>query len=563
MIANKLSNRWVGIGLFACISLAIFIIPFSFVDKILFIATSAFLIFLLLKIKETGFRSTFSSMVSTGKKKAFLLIILMEVLTFCVLVIWKFSAYSHICSLFLKVLFFVFTGIIVSFSAFNEGKKSLHVVYFILGLTLGLSFWAIIPVGVVPDEAMHIYSSYSVSNKMLGLQKMDNDDELLMRDCDSAFEFYTDQNYYNNENYDKYLSNIDSHMDVFSSRVYSHPYITTNTYLYIVSAIGITVGRLFSLNSTQTYLIARLFNLIFFVCMTSFAIKKIKYGKVLLFAIALLPCTIQQGMAVTYDVPINVMFFLSFTYMVNCFYCRDVKLTRLDKILFLLSCVGLVLVKSHAYIFIAILPVALIIWRKAYSMINRKLIYFTLLLGLISLAGICVYYKFQPMISLSDTSFYTLGYLFQRPSEIFSVFYNTFVNTGSFYLDTFVGRYLGYLSISIHPFIIYAYYFVLLISSCLETNEKEIVPKNEKFFLLSVSVIEMMAMLVGMLLANSVVSDHQILGMQGRYLMPCILLLLFCFQNSFIKVRQNREKIVFGLLTTISMTAICNLMFVI
>lgn len=156
-----------------------------------------------------------------------------------------------------------------------------------------------------------------------------------------------------------------------------------------------------------------------------------------------------------------------------------------------------------------------------------------------------------------------MGYLFQNPSEIFAVTYNTLVYSGSAYLDTFVGRYLGYLSISIHPFIIYAYYFVLLISSCLKCNEKVLIAKSEKFLMLLISAIEVIAILLGMLLANSVISDHQVLGMQGRYLMPCILLILFCFQNDFLKVAKNRDSVVFGMLTIISITTICNIMFVI
>lgn len=562
MLANRFSNRWLGISLFACISFAICIFRLSFLDEILLIASSAFLIFLILNIKNTGFKSTFHSITSTEKKKAFLLIIVFEVLTFCVLIIWKFSAYSHILSLFLKVLVFDLLGIFVAFVTFLENKESLHKVYFVLGITLGLSLFAIIPVGVVPDEAMHIYSSYAVSNKMLGLDKMDNEDGILMRNCDSAFEFYTDQNYYNNDNYNKYIGAIDSQEDIYTSSYFPCPYIQTNTYLYIISAIGITIGRVLNFNCIETYLTARLLNLLFFVYITAFAIKKIKYGKILLFTIALLPCTVQQGMAVTYDVPINLMFFLIFTYLVNSFYCNDQSLTILDKLLFALCSIGLILVKSHAYIFIAVLPIVLMLWRKIYSIVNKKIVYFTLMLSIIGVVSIFAYYKLQPSISLAETSYYTLGYLFQNPKEIFAVIYNTVVNTGSFYLDTFVGRYLGYLSISIHPLIIYMYYFVLIVSSCLKYDEKILISKNEKFLFLLVSMIETIAMLVGMLLANSVISDHQVLGMQGRYLMPCILLMLFCFQNNLLKVAKNRDSVVFGLLTAISITTICNIMFV-
>ena len=563
MLANRFSDRCIAIGLFACISFVICILKLAFLDKILFVASSAFLIFLILKIKDEGFKSTFHSITSTEKKEAFLLLIVLEVLTFCVLIIWKFSAYSHIMSLFLKVLIFDLLGIFVAFVTFLGNKELLHKVYFILGITLGLSLFAIIPVGVVPDEAMHIYSSYAVSNNMLGLNKMDNEEGILMRDCDSAFEFYTDQNYYNNDNYNKYIGAIDYQEDIYTTSYFPCPYIQTNTYLYIIPAIGITIGRVLNFNCIETYLIARLINLLFFVCMTAFAIKKIKFGKILLFTVALLPCTVQQGMAVTYDVPINLMFFLVFTYLVNSFYCDDQSLTILDKLLFALCSIGLILVKSHAYIFIAVLPIMLMIWRKIYSIVNKKIIYFTLMLGIIGIVSIFVYYKLQPIISLSDTSHYTLGYLLQNPAEIFAVIYNTIVNTGSFYLDTFVGRYLGYLSISIHPFIIYIYYFTLIVSSCLQNDEKILISKNEKFLLLLVSVIETVAMLAGMLLANSVISDHQVLGMQGRYLMPCILLMLFCFQNNFLKVAKNRDSVVFGMLTIISITTICNIMFVI
>ena len=65
MLANRFSDRCIAIGLFACISFVICILKLAFLDKILFVASSAFLIFLILKIKDEGFKSTFHSITST------------------------------------------------------------------------------------------------------------------------------------------------------------------------------------------------------------------------------------------------------------------------------------------------------------------------------------------------------------------------------------------------------------------------------------------------------------------------------------------------------------------
>jgi uncharacterized membrane protein len=70
---------------------------------------------------------------------------------------------------------------------------------------------------------------------------------------------------------------------------------------YIPSAIGLWTGRLLHFNCIGIYFMGKLFNLIFYSLLMTFAIRNLKYGKLLLSAIGLMPTILLLSVNFTYD----------------------------------------------------------------------------------------------------------------------------------------------------------------------------------------------------------------------------------------------------------------------
>lgn len=566
MVKSKLSNRKKyffsisTMSLLICLAISLLNIPF-FIKISLY--SSVFIVFLMsLYISQVEKHIDCYNIVCKKDRLYFLILVLICTIFAMVLINFKFKGYYVNLIYQISIGLCVF-GVIASLLMFWVDREAIAKIYTILGISFGFSFMTIFPVGVVPDEAMHIYTAYSLSNQIMNVDVNNEEDELVMRDCDAVYPFHYSQKYYNKENLNQYYLDSDMPASSMSSHIYTKPLIDNCLFLYIIPALGITIGRLLTLNSIQVFCLGRIFNLLAFVFITAFCIYKIKKGKNLLFVIALLPCTLQQSMGVTYDNPINCLFFLIFTYMINIFYFKNSIHSKYEYIMLIGICGVLALVKSNAYIFISILPLLLLVWRKAYSRFGNKIYYVGTFLICTMIACVFYYFNNQPKVILSNESVLSIKFLIQNPKEIFTIMYNTIVETGSYYLDTFVGRYLGYLCFAMHPFVLYIYYFLLLLASCKKENERQVIPSNEKILFIFISLIETLAIITGMLLANSTFGDHLVLGMQGRYLMPCVLLILLCFENKYISVSDNIESLLIYLINITSIFMVCNFMLVV
>ena len=177
-------------------------------------------------------------------------------------------------------------------------------------------------------------------------------------------------------------------------------------------------------------------------------------------------------------------------------------------------------------------------------------------------AGVFAGARFLPAVNLNPNDKYTVMYLLQNPKEIILIIYNTLLTFGSFHLDSFIGRYLGYLDIGIHPYLIYVYYLLLFIVSIPEEKEIVILPKYIKCVFVVVGILTGAFAFAGMLLANSTLQDQMVLGMQGRYLLASVVLILVTLDFNFLHLKNDYQIVVCCLLCFAEYLTICNLMLV-
>ena len=548
-----------------CISflfLALLITFSSFIKFTMKIVSLSELLLLFIFVKnmmQYGWKDSIRQSICSPKRKLFVLFLFFIFVLSIALLKVKFGTYYQMILLFSSVSFVVFSGLILTFLNAIVWKKELEKVMFSIVFTVGMAFMIVIPIGIVPDEGMHSFTAYRISNQFLGIKSEEN--MITMRESDGTRFLVSEAGTYNNENYNQYFVDMNECEVNPKLNSFTLPYVVGTDFLYILPAIGIAIGRLLSLNAYQMYFLGRILDFALYIFGMYFIIKRTSTKKTLFLLMGLLPVFMQQGISISYDVPINLMLLYVISISMRLFSNQENSVNKLEITITVISCIALCEVKSHAYILVGLLPLLCLLAKKISFSKKKKLILILMLIFVCAcFAGAFVSARFLPAVNLNPNDKYTVMYLLQNPKEIILIIYNTLLTFGSFHLDSFIGRYLGYLDVGIHPYLIYVYYLLLFIVSIPE--EIVTLPKYIKCVFVVVGILTGAFAFAGMLLANSTLQDQMVLGMQGRYLLASVVLILVTLDFNFLHLKNDYQIVVFCLLCFVEYLKICNLMLV-
>ena len=563
MLKNSEMKKETGL----CISflfLALLITFSSFIKFTMKIVSLSELLLLFIFVKNMmryGWKDSIRQSLCSSKRKLFVLFLFFVFVLSVALLKVKFGSYYQMILFFSCVSFVVLSGLILTYLNAIVWKKELEKVLFSIVFAVGMAFMIVIPIGIVPDEGMHSFTAYRISNQFLGIKNEEN--MITMRESDGTRFLVSEAGTYNNENYNQYFVDmneceVNPQLDSFAL-----PYVVGTDFLYILPAIGIAIGRLLSFNAYQMYFMGRILDFALYICGMYFIIKNTSTKKSLFLVMGLLPVFMQQGISISYDVPINLMLLYVISISMRLFSSQEKSMNKLEIALTVISCIALCEVKSHAYILVGLLPLLCLLAKKINFSKKKKLILILMLIFVCAcFAGAFVGARFLPAATLNPGDKYTVMYLLQNPKEIILIIYNTLLTFGSFHLDSFIGRYLGYLDIGIHPYLIYVYYLLLFIVSIPEEKEIGTLPKYVKCVFIVVGILTGAFAFAGMLLANSTLQDQMVLGMQGRYLLASVVMILVTLDFNFLHLKNDYQIVVCCLLCFVEYLTICNLMLV-
>lgn len=554
--------RIAGVLIFIIAAFAVSFFRISFVSKFfirLILGESAFLIE---QLMENGVWSSINKAFCTGKRKlffSFFVLLCLALLGMCLITDGGYPIFRN--AIILSVLSGAEGGLIAFFQYFSW-KKSIARITGLLISVFGLIFMMIIPYGVVPDEAMHLNTAYHVSDRIM--RTVSSDPQKTMMRVEDAEHKLTETEY-DDEKMEAYFAVFDSRNEGLQLSEKKAPLVKGYDYLYVIPAMGISLGRICHLNTFQTFLLGRLCNLILSVICISLAVSFLPFGKMILLVMGLMPMNLQQAMSYSYDAPINAMFFLFIALVMQRFYGKK-KESKIQLICMIILAVLIAMVKSHAYVMLSFLPVFLWIGTKTEKLTRKrkKVLLSVILIGIVLIcAGVFLFARNMPQVQLRPKGSYSILFLLQNPGEILNIVYRTFSDSSAWYLDTMVGMYLGYLNLKISPVIIYMIYLLLLIATVKDKDEEQYVSWNDRIVFLITAFFITAFTFGGMLLANSEYKDHLVRGMQGRYLLPAVMLTVFCFRNTHIQKDHAMDHYVLCGELIALLLVICNLIAIV
>lgn len=450
-------------------------------------------------------------------------------------------------------------------------KKKLSILTLIATLGLGSISMLVFPPGSVPDETYHYYNSYHYANVILGIHD-DSSSSLSMRSCDANFVHDKFSSYYKS---DSGLGlGVDAKgMDYFRKHIFQQEDTHTITTLHsdnqvaftngggvlqsrIATAAGILIGRALSLNSLLTFYLGRIFNLILFSFLVFLAIRIIPYGSKIIAAISLLPMSINLAASYSYDSAIMGLAFLLIALLLRAVSMQGPIRAREVISILLVS----FLLAPLKLVYAPLVIIGLFIPRKRFASIYCESLFKASLI-LICLISILIWQipnlggflgagdnaaaaATQTGLAESEPSSPTILFLFMHPLRTLMVFIKTIYETGGWLVDTTIGSSLGWFQPSIVApwFITPAYIVLLFVASQRFSVNSKIISLNRKV-LFGIVFLICAALLFAVFYLTTIADTHNstllIIGMQGRYFIPILPLLLLLLRVNRFHYKYN------------------------
>lgn len=406
----------------------------------------------------------------------------------------------------------------------------------VLSAIFGLVFLFIIPPLQTPDEVVHFLKAYELSEGKIIPHKVKGvtGDEL-PRSVGQTIDILQSPKPIKHQPELKYdLGNIKAALKIKNNKNDRVFYDLSVTALispvgYIPQAMAFAFSsHILQLPTVVGLYAARLFILIAWIILGHITIRLMPYKKWAIFGILLFPMFIAQSVAIGVDaisIGVSAVFVASILHALH-----HNKLTRKIIIIIAVSAVIMVLSKQIAAI---LLPLVLLLRKSMFSsrllqygykasVIAMPILMFILWVGAVGTVGT----NSTPINNENPSA--QVAHLINSPPHLLGILFNTFFFAwGNGIFQSLVGVF-GWMDTPLSEGFIafgYAVLAVLLLVNYREAEKVEIT-RSIRVIFTGVAVLYSVAVCIAMYILYSPVGFNIVVGVQGRYLLPTLILLI-------------------------------------
>lgn len=446
--------------------------------------------------------------------------------------------YQNIFSISSLIFLVVFISVFVLYFLilFDKNKSSINNLFVLFAIPVGLTFLFFVLPDFVPDEPSHFQRAYSVSNFNL------TSSIHVMIDSDYAAKKLT--------NYSQILPSIYFTTGPVQLEQF-HEACSYNFILYIFPALAINIGKLINLSLYGCYYLGRMANLILYIVFGYASIKITPKLKWMFFVFLFNPMLLHLAGSYSSDVIIDGVCVLSLAYFLYLYFDKESIDTK--DIVIVISMIFIMLIAKYAFlplfgIYFLVIPKLIKISKKQWAILVICICF-----------GMSFYLLHTYLASFGETIpsqevYYTsnnvnaseqINYLLSNPTNIVTMYARTFYQEIDYYFENFVSK-LGWLEIDINAISYYLFYIILFFTICLE-KVKLSIGNRIWFFILALIVAAIIVL--GLYLYWAPVGWPVSAGVQGRYFVPCALLILTSISNGLAtSFKYKREVIILSIL---------------
>lgn len=449
------------------------------------------------------------------------------------------------------------------------GRLRLETVFVPVALVFGLLYMMVLPPLSAPDEIRHYISAYQLSSQILGRPATTEDGYVLVRledwfaedSCGDFESFLTEEGYHatdedgadgakvlgqtlTEETY-RLIHEKGSTMEepgkVNSAAeelaVSVHLPVVTTPLAYLAPSLGISLARLLGLNNLWLLYLGRLCNLLLFVGGIYGAMRRLPFGKEVLFGVAVLPMSLHLAASFSYDVMILAGISL---FTAECLYLAyKAERVKPGDVLFL--AVVMAVAGPCKMVYAVFMGLCLLIpvrkfggWGKWFLSACCVLGAWALAMGIVNGQTVASYVsETENFVDWAGEEGYSLTLLLHQPLRTIRMFYNTVLWQAEVYHLTMIGSYLGNLDLVLDV----PYLLVMLLTACLvglalrKPGETLVLTGGKRLWIWFLCLACAGATLFSMLLALTPLSSQVISGVQGRYFLPFLPVFLMSVKN--------------------------------
>lgn len=474
--------------------------------------------------------------------------------------------------------------------------------YPVAGLALGLMYLFVLPPLSAPDEISHYVSAYQLSSKMLGQPSNDRYGRVLLRaqdawveDLEGIFEYEPDADGNlqivpgSSEGSVKLGELLDESMyrtlwelgiteQYMPQRMESmrgaavsslYPPVVTTPLAYVPAGIGISIARILGTTTVPLLYLGRLANLVFFVLMTWLAIRRLPFGKEVLSGVALLPMTLHLSASFSYDVMIMGCMFCFTAVCLDLAYKKE-RVTWQDVVILM----ALMAVAGPCkMVYAVMMGLCLLIpvrkfggwgkWALAALAVGGA---WAVVMYLVNSQVIVTYTTgTETYIQWAEEPGYSLTLLLHQPIRLFRMFYQTILWQAEHYHLTMIGAYLGNLDKVLDvPYPVVMTFTVCLLGLAFrKPGENMEMSGKQRAWVFVVCAGCAAATMGSMLIAWTPISSKVINGVQGRYFLPFLPVLLMALKNNTVVLTKNRNRSILYLMCCLNGYALLRLFAVV
>lgn len=503
------------------------------------------------------------------------------------------------------IYFVLFAAALMSLFLLGQGIRGnwrLDRVYPLAGLLLGLMYLFVLPPLSAPDEISHYVSAYQLSGRMLGQPSNDRFGRVLLRpqdawveDLEGIFAYEADED----GNLQVVLESAEGGTrlgEVLDESVYAtlwelgvsgqympgraaalngasvsslYPPVVTTPLAYVPQAAGIFVARLFGMGTVPLLYLGRLCNLLFFVLMTWLAMRRLPFGREVLFGVALLPMTLHLSASYSYDVIIlGCMFYFTAACLDLAYAKERVRLLDVAALMALMAVAG-----PCKMVYAVMMGLCLLIparkfggwrnWALSALAVGGAWAVSMYLVNSQVLASYAT--ETEAYVQWAGEPGYSLALLLHQPIRLAQMFYQTILWQAEHYHLTMIGAYLGNLDkvLDVPYPVVAALTLCLLGLAFKKPGEPLVISKGQRAWICVVCAGCAAATLASMLIAWTPISSKVITGVQGRYFLPFLPVLLMALKNGTVVLTKDKNRSILYLMCCLDGYAVLRLFSVV
>lgn len=470
---------------------------------------------------------------------------------------------------------------VLGFFFFYGKKWKMESLFVMAAAGFGILYLFVLPPLSAPDEVSHYISAYKLSNQMLGKTATEEHGLVYIREEDQWIE-----DIYGELSVDgASVEDGSVQPDVLGQTLTEETYrlihekgwlggeadgnsnenvisnqwtVRTTPLAYVPQALGMTLVRLFGAGSISLLFMGRLMNLAFYVAVTYLAMKRLPFGKEVLFGVALLPMTLHLTGSMSYDTVILGLTFYFTAVCLDLAYEKEQVRVRdsltLAAVIFVLG--------PCKMVYAAVMGLCLLIpvrkfggWKRYLTAAAVVLAAFVVSMVLVNSQTIVTYAtETENYVSWAEEAGYSFAQLLGNPKLVLRLFYNTLVWQAEHYHMTMIGAWLGNVDVVLEvPYLAVCWFTIsLLLLTLRKPGEMIQIRGGQRIWVWVTCFGCAAAILFSMLLAWTPVSSRIITGVQGRYFLPILPVFLMSIKQDFAVLTRNRDREILFLMCVVN-----------